>query len=475
MQAKYPRLKDNFHLRKERTGYLLYRGSQDPDSIICSYISNQECGFLGLMSGAESHDSIVAMIKDADKNKQSETEELYSKVLQKYKDYIQLLDYPSEKSRLSPILEFVSSESSRLNQPSCFYNNRLSAPVRLCMMVSALCNCSCRYCCNKSVIGDPRTVPIDVYVRFLQEAKQSGCINIVFTGGEPTLYPQLPELIQTCTDLGLKAEVVSRAQSNMDLWEVLLNNGLKYVEISLDSMDEEVVDSMSGPGVFKKTMAVISLLVDKKIDLGVNAIMTRQSVDGVARLVDGLLDMGVTKLALRHFMPPVGQSNTDDLQVTQNQKDKFNKFVSSKFSEWGDTVLPFLYNHELSHRIVQSNKKKEHDLPKAGCSSGASNMLIANDGSAIYCDRVISLPNMIYGNIQNSSLLELWHSKELIHLRYPSQSKHKNSLCGNCPDYTLCLKKGKCYYYSYFNYSVPYAPDFLCNRIPNSEHIKGVV
>jgi MoaA/NifB/PqqE/SkfB family radical SAM enzyme len=477
IHARYPRLKHDLHLRREKSDHLLLRESRYPDAITHARVPHAKARVLGLLSGADSYDRIVALLRSVDGSTRNDTEEFCAAVLREYEDCIELLDHPSEAGRPLPLLEFVSSEPVRLQQPASCYDHRLSAPVRLSLMPTARCSCSCRYCCNAPILGDPEVVAVDVYVRFLQEARESGCLNLVFTGGEPTLYPELPQLIEVCTRLGLKAEVASRAQADLDLWDRLLCNGLKYVQISLDAMEEAVVDSLSGAGAYRRTMTALSFLLRNGVDLLVNAVMTGPSIEGAPRLVGELLDRGVPAVRLSPFMPPVGQWDIEAIQVTPNQKEKFNAFVSAASSQWGTRVSAFLYSHAISHRIVprRPHGQERGDPPKLGCSSGTSEMLIGHDGRAVYCDRIMSLPGMTYGNIQDASLLELWHGAALRRLRLPAQSLHENSPCGDCPDYLPCIGKGKCYYYSYLNYSRPYAPDFLCSRVPRGEQVRGIV
>jgi len=394
--------------------------------------------------------------------------------MQKYAQYIEMHNAPSTDPREVPLLEYASSESQRLNHPEAWHDNHLSAPVRLSIMVTALCNCSCRYCCNKSVIGDRRMIAAENYLRILREAKECGCINIVFTGGEPTLYGELPRLIGCCSDLGLSAELSSRAQPDMALWNTLLANGLRQIQVSLDSVNEIIVDRLCGAGVFRKTAALLTYLLAQDVDLLVNCVMTRPTIDGVAATVDRLLDMGVSLIRLSPFMPLIGKGANDELTPTSGQQDRFNELVAANRGRWGSRVSSFVYSFESRHRLVPDGEAQPGGA-KAACASGASEMLIGYQGNALYCDRVISVPAMVYGNIQNSSLLQLWQSEELRRLRQPDRALHNGSVCGECPHFEPCLRKGKCYYYAMLNYSTLYAPDFLCERIRHAGQRQGII
>ncbi len=81
------------------------------------------------------------------------------------------------------------------------------------------------------------------------EAKSLGAWNLTISGGEPTLYKQLPELIA----YGKKQGYFIRLNSNGGLTdfgfaEALVDAGLDVADISLYSPVEVVHDAMRGAG-----------------------------------------------------------------------------------------------------------------------------------------------------------------------------------------------------------------------------------
>src|SRR5215510_10654693 len=68
------------------------------------------------------------------------------------------------------------------------------------LVVIRRCNLSCSYCSEYDKVSDP--IPVEILEKRLWKMKSLGTFGISLTGGEPTLHPQLPDLIRKCRQLG---------------------------------------------------------------------------------------------------------------------------------------------------------------------------------------------------------------------------------------------------------------------------------
>jgi len=79
--------------------------------------------------------------------------------------------------------------------------NRLLA-IRL--ETNKSCNLRCRYCYAQSGEDSVKVADFDVLKRIVSEAKELGIRSVVVIGGgEPTLYPNLKELVAYIDSLGI--------------------------------------------------------------------------------------------------------------------------------------------------------------------------------------------------------------------------------------------------------------------------------
>ncbi|MCB5275672.1 Antilisterial bacteriocin subtilosin biosynthesis protein AlbA [Arthrobacter sp. SO5] len=138
--------------------------------------------------------------------------------------------------------------------------------TRLWMYTNFDCNLACDYCCARSSPQTARrALGVDRVRRLAEEAVGSGVSELILTGGEPFLLPDLDELVAICTAA---------------LPTTLLTNGMLFrghrlerlrrmdrsrltLQISLDSATPEGHDSHRGHGSWERAVAGIRIAQDE--------------------------------------------------------------------------------------------------------------------------------------------------------------------------------------------------------------------
>lgn len=64
-----------------------------------------------------------------------------------------------------------------------------------------------------------------------------GFTEVHFTGGEPTLHPQLPQFVSLCADLGIKPKATSNGQVSETKLRELADAGLQELNVSMHTLD----------------------------------------------------------------------------------------------------------------------------------------------------------------------------------------------------------------------------------------------
>jgi pyruvate-formate lyase-activating enzyme len=132
--------------------------------------------------------------------------------------------------------------------------------TRLWIYTNFDCNLACDYCCvRSSPQTDRRALGVDRICRLAAEAGAAGVAELLLTGGEPFLLPDLAETVAVCTD---------------NLPTTLLTNGMLFrghrlatlrgmrrdrlrLQISLDSAEPERHDAHRGAGTWARALAGI--------------------------------------------------------------------------------------------------------------------------------------------------------------------------------------------------------------------------
>jgi len=141
------------------------------------------------------------------------------------------------------------------------------APFFTQLVVIRKCNLSCTYCNEFDKTSDP--VPLKVLKERAKKLKDLGSFSICLTGGEPTMHPDLNELIRYCRyDLKFKrtAMITNGYYLKPDLIQDLNKSGLQDMQISIDGVKPndvtiKVLDSLRGRLKYLKEYAKFNVIV----------------------------------------------------------------------------------------------------------------------------------------------------------------------------------------------------------------------
>lgn len=190
----------------------------------------------------------------------------------------------------------VTVRRGRAADPLAAMERERKPGTRLWMYTNFDCNLACDYCCARSSPQTARrALGIDRIRRLAAEAVDSGVSELILTGGEPFLLPDLDELVAICTDA---------------LPTTLLTNGMLFrghrlerlrrmdrsrltLQISLDSATPEGHDSHRGKGSWEKAVAGIRIAQDEGFRVKVAATLPAAQSHELAPFHDFLDTLGI--------------------------------------------------------------------------------------------------------------------------------------------------------------------------------------
>jgi uncharacterized Fe-S cluster-containing radical SAM superfamily protein len=164
---------------------------------------------------------------------------------------------------------------------------------RLWLYTNFNCNLACDYCCaESSPRAHARGLPVDVAARAVEEFAGLGGRDVLLTGGEPFLNPDLGALCEAAgrflpVTVLTNAMVFSRG-SRRRMLEGLSRDQVR-MQVSLDSGTPELHDRHRGAGSFDRALAGIALL--RELGFTVRVAATIDEADaaeeaGLHRLLD---------------------------------------------------------------------------------------------------------------------------------------------------------------------------------------------
>jgi MoaA/NifB/PqqE/SkfB family radical SAM enzyme len=238
------------------------------------------------------------------------------------------------------------------------------------------CNLSCTYCNEYDKTSAP--VDADVMLRRIDKLAELGTGIVTFSGGEPTLHPDLDVLIQRVRDNGSIVTVITNGYLlTQQRIERLNAAGLDYLQISIDNVQPDDVS--------KKSLKVL----DKKLELlarHAEFAVTINSVlgSGIARPQDAL-DVTNRARALG-FNSTLGILHDGNGQLRPLSREQRN--VYETISSLGSGLFTFAHFDSFQRNVIRGLPNDWH------CRAGGRFLYICEDGLVHYCSQQRGRPGI---------------------------------------------------------------------------------
>lgn len=162
------------------------------------------------------------------------------------------------------------------------------------------CNLRCPFCHNGHLVTKPgkmanEYMPVEEVLTFLAE-RQEFLDAVVITGGEPTLHPDLPDLIKSIKALGYLVKLDTNGTNSVMLDYLLKNKLLDYVAMDIKAPLElkaylDACGNLSREDFFNIRNS-INLLLNAAIKTEfrttvIPALHTEEDIEEIARYIKG--------------------------------------------------------------------------------------------------------------------------------------------------------------------------------------------
>jgi len=168
------------------------------------------------------------------------------------------------------------------------------------IQVTRKCNQKCRFCSNPPT---KKTLSFQEGLSDINYFIKKGYDGVIFTGGEPTLSPQLPKFLSYCKKKKIHARVITNGQKIADFGylKLLKDSGLYHLHLSIYSIKPDIQgfltqndDSFSN---IKKALENLKKI--RGITVDINTVINKYNADHLDKNV-----IWLTKRFpfLRHFV-----------------------------------------------------------------------------------------------------------------------------------------------------------------------------
>jgi len=197
----------------------------------------------------------------------------------------------------------------------------LPIPINVSWHLWPDCNLKCTYC-YATFRDIPGTLSEARALDVLDRLREAGTEKVTFVGGEPTLCPHLPELVEHAKDIGLVTMLVTNGTRLDAKYRARIVPNLDWVSLSIDAADPHVM-ALMGRGNAKFHALCVrrweELSAVPHLRLKVNTVVTRQNLHDDMR--DLIRRLRPARWKVFQVLPVRGQNDSvvEPLLVTQDE------------------------------------------------------------------------------------------------------------------------------------------------------------
>lgn len=173
------------------------------------------------------------------------------------------------------------------------------------------CNLRCFYCMPSEGIALTPKNQILTYEEIYEIAKtfvKNGVTKIRLTGGEPLIRKDIPIILEKLASLPVELSITTNAVIIHKFIDVLKINGVKNVNLSLDTLDREKYKKITLRDHFNTVYNNLLLLVKEGFNVKINAVLIRGvNDDEITNFINLTKDLPVS-VRFIEFMPFDGNS-----------------------------------------------------------------------------------------------------------------------------------------------------------------------
>ena len=279
-------------------------------------------------------------------------------------------------------------------------------PVGLLAELSHRCPLRCPYCSNP-VNLERRHQELDtiIWQRVFREAAELGVLQVHLSGGEPTVRPDLEDLVRTAFDLGLYTNLItSGVLLDRVRMHALAEAGLDHVQISLQAASQAEGDRIGGfAGGHVRKLELAQHVRAAGMALTINAVMHRQNLDELPALIDLAVALGADRLEVAHTQYYGWAAvNRAALMPTPEQVAAAAQTVRAATARLkGQMAIDYVAPDYYAVR------------PKACMGGWARQFLVVTPaGQVLPCHAAQTIKTLEFENVRDRSLADIWHHSE---------------------------------------------------------------
>jgi radical SAM protein with 4Fe4S-binding SPASM domain len=308
------------------------------------------------------------------------------------------------------------------------FTQPLSAPLRMDLALTFRCQNNCVHC----YAGGPHETDelmTEQWKQVIDRLHDIGVFILTFTGGEPTLHEDLPELLLYAQNKGIVTGLITNGRRLKDRGYVerLEKSGLDFVQVTLESHEAKIHDLMTASkGSWKETVAGIKNAVKTHIYVTTNTTLSKYNASGFLETMDFLRDLGVAAFGCNSLIYS-GKANkvSDEFALPVETLNELLPKIRDKANQ---LKLRFLWYTPTKYCRLDPVKL---GLGVKSCTAANINMCVGPSGDVYPCQSYFES----LGSILKDDWSKIWNNSLAVKIR---KREYVAPKCKDCPQLQVC-------------------------------------
>ena len=306
------------------------------------------------------------------------------------------------------------------------YAKYMTAPHRMDLLVSAMakegrwnCNQKCVHCyAADQKCAEEKELSTDDWKKIIKILRKQKISQVTFTGGEPTMRKDIPELIREARWF------ITRLNTNgvnltEEYCQELRKAELDNLQVTFYSCDEDIHNRLVGAPNYQKTLAGIRNALAAGINMSINTPICRLNKD-YKKTLEFLHDLGITYVTC------------SGLILTGNAREKESEDLRIEGEELYESLkeaVEYAYANDMeisftSPGLVSQERLSQMGLDIPSCGACLSNMAVTPSGNVVPCQSWLSDEPL--GNILTDKWKKIWNDPRCRKIRENSAKEEQN-------------------------------------------------
>ncbi|MBW2179303.1 MAG: 12,18-didecarboxysiroheme deacetylase [Deltaproteobacteria bacterium] len=317
--------------------------------------------------------------------------------------------------------------------------------------ITRRCNLKCVHCYAQSDdISYENELSTDEGKTLIDDLSRFGVPVILFSGGEPLVRKDLPELADYAVKKGMRAVISTNGTLiSKETARTLKSIGLSYVGISIDGM-EDINDRFRGvKGAFKSALKGIENCKSAGIKIGLRFTINKFNVSEIPDILNLIEEMEIPRVCFYHLVYAGRGSNLVEHDLSHDETRNAVDLIMDATKRLHDKgkpkeVLtvdnhadgPYLYLRLLNENPARAEEVLELLKMNEGNNSGRGIGCISWDGQ-VHADQFWR--HYSFGNILKKPFSEIWmDTSNPLMKKLKEKSKHVTGRCATCRWLSIC-------------------------------------